>query len=227
MAHTPKLASPSLSPPDGGRIRPMRVFALWTHEPKGENIQPPTSNAQHPLIAQMAGIGCSMLDVGGWMFPGFTGGRNPVRVGAFPARGAQATPRPYTRHILGIDSGVQSHHKAITKPLQSHHRAITEPPQSHPKATLRPPQSHLLTWIFHSPHEMPADRNAGFSRQARFDPQQSAKAGVPTRGYEISGLTRPLQAPGGAETTCFPGDLAAIRIAVFLHAPLLSILNSA
>jgi hypothetical protein len=32
------------------------------------NIQQPTSNAQHPLIARLAGIGCSMLDVGYWMF---------------------------------------------------------------------------------------------------------------------------------------------------------------
>jgi hypothetical protein len=45
-----------------------------------------------------------------------------------------------------------------------------------------------LAWIFHTPHEMPTDRNAGFSRQARFGPQQPAKAGVPSRGYEISGL---------------------------------------
>src|ERR1035437_9447103 len=35
------------------------------------NIQHPASNAQHSLIARMADIGCSMLDVGGWMFSFF------------------------------------------------------------------------------------------------------------------------------------------------------------
>jgi len=35
------------------------------------NIQHPTSNAQHPWIAQIAGIGCSKLDVGCWMFSSF------------------------------------------------------------------------------------------------------------------------------------------------------------
>ena len=46
----------------------------------------------------------------------------------------------------------------------------------------------ILAWMFHTLHEMPTDRNAGFSRQARFGPQQPAKAGVPPRGRELSGL---------------------------------------
>src|ERR1051325_11409867 len=32
------------------------------------NIQHPTSNTQHPMAAQTTLIGCSMLDVGCWMF---------------------------------------------------------------------------------------------------------------------------------------------------------------
>src|ERR1017187_8931606 len=35
----------------------------------------------------------------------------------------KATAKPYSRHILGIDSGVQSHTKAIPKPYQSHTKA--------------------------------------------------------------------------------------------------------
>ena len=46
----------------------------------------------------------------------------------------KATAKPYCRHILSIDSGVQSQPKATPKP-----------PQSHPHATLKPPQSHLKT----------------------------------------------------------------------------------
>src|ERR1039457_3365775 len=32
------------------------------------NIQQPTSNNQHPALARVAVLGCSMLDVGCWMF---------------------------------------------------------------------------------------------------------------------------------------------------------------
>jgi hypothetical protein len=42
--------------------------------PNPGNIQQPTSNAQHPLIARLAAIGCSMLDVGCWMFSSFGSG---------------------------------------------------------------------------------------------------------------------------------------------------------
>src|ERR1039458_7756806 len=48
-----------------------------------------------------------------------------------------------TRHILGIDSGVQSHHKAIYLGVQSHPKATPMRPQSHPKAPPRLHQSHL------------------------------------------------------------------------------------
>ena len=38
------------------------------------NIQHPTSNAQHPILAQTRGFGCSMFDVGCWVFLFFGSG---------------------------------------------------------------------------------------------------------------------------------------------------------
>jgi hypothetical protein len=51
----------------------------------------------------------------------------------------KATTKPYNRHILGIDSGVQSHPKATLKPPQSHPKATPRLPQGYPKA---PPRLH-------------------------------------------------------------------------------------
>ena len=45
------------------------------------NIQHPTSNSQHSLIAQMAAIGCSRLDVACWMFPSFGSGVQSANTG--------------------------------------------------------------------------------------------------------------------------------------------------
>src|ERR1019366_2556001 len=61
----------------------------------------------------------------------------------------KATPRPPQGHILGIDSGVQSHTKAPPRPHQSPTTATLKPPSSHPKA---PPRLHQgrLAWIFHT-----------------------------------------------------------------------------
>src|ERR1035437_3550979 len=42
----------------------------------------------------------------------------------------KATAKPYTRHILGIDSGLQSHTKATPRPHQSHTKATPKPHQS-------------------------------------------------------------------------------------------------
>src|ERR1035438_6573898 len=42
----------------------------------------------------------------------------------------KATPRPPQGHILGIDSGVQSHLKATPRLPQGSHKAPTKPPQS-------------------------------------------------------------------------------------------------
>jgi hypothetical protein len=53
----------------------------------------------------------------------------------------KATARPYTRHILGIDSGLQSPHKAIYYGVQRHLKATPKPPQGYPKAPTRLPQS--------------------------------------------------------------------------------------
>src|ERR1039457_1506791 len=47
----------------------------------------------------------------------------------------KATTKPYTRHILGIDSGVQSHPKATLKPHQGSTKAPPRLHQSHPKAS--------------------------------------------------------------------------------------------
>src|ERR1035441_2974484 len=58
------------------------------------------------------------------------------------AKPPKATPKPYTRHILGIDSGVQSHLKATPRLPQSHPKATSKPPQGYPKATPGLPQSH-------------------------------------------------------------------------------------
>src|ERR1019366_8735080 len=67
------------------------------------------------------------------------------------AKPPKATPRPYTRHILGIDSGVQSHPKATPKPHQSHTKATPRPHQGHTKATPRPHQGHTKATL--RPHQ--------------------------------------------------------------------------
>src|ERR1035438_2561394 len=54
----------------------------------------------------------------------------------------KATAKPYSRHILGIYSGVQSHPKAIPRPHQSLLIGTALRPQSHLKATPKPPSSH-------------------------------------------------------------------------------------
>src|ERR1035438_4649831 len=51
----------------------------------------------------------------------------------------KATPKPYYRHILGIDSGVQSHTKATPRPHQGHTKATPRLHQGHTKATPKPP----------------------------------------------------------------------------------------
>src|ERR1039457_3084307 len=58
------------------------------------------------------------------------------------AKPPKATSKPYTRHLLGIYSGVQSHPKATPRPHQSHTKATPRPHQSHTKATPKPHQSH-------------------------------------------------------------------------------------
>src|ERR1035438_7015320 len=60
----------------------------------------------------------------------------PLKGGAKPPK---AIAKPYSRHILGIDSGVQSHTKATPRPHQGYTKATPKPPRSHPHATLKPP----------------------------------------------------------------------------------------
>src|ERR1035441_6123974 len=55
----------------------------------------------------------------------------------------KATAKPYSRHILGIYSGVQSHAKATLQPPQGHLKATPKRHQSHTKAPPKPHQSHL------------------------------------------------------------------------------------
>src|ERR1019366_6570470 len=56
----------------------------------------------------------------------------------------KATAKPYSRHILGIDSGVHSHTTATPQPHHSHTTATPQPHHSHTKATPKPHQSQLL-----------------------------------------------------------------------------------
>src|ERR1017187_7988397 len=73
----------------------------------------------------------------------------------------KATAKPYTRHILGIDSGLQSHTKATPRPHQSHTKATPKPHQGHTKATPRPHQSH--TKATPKPHQThPKANSSGY-----------------------------------------------------------------
>ena len=73
----------------------------------------------------------------------------PCQRRAGGAKPPKATAKPYSRHILGIYSGVQSHPKATPKPTarqpignpvrpQSHLKATPKPPSCDPQATSKP-----------------------------------------------------------------------------------------
>src|ERR1035438_9399368 len=66
--------------------------------------------------------------------------QHPISKGG--AKPPKATTKPYSRHILGIDSGVQSHTKGTSKPPDSQPIGTPKPHQCDPKATPRLPQSH-------------------------------------------------------------------------------------
>ena len=66
--------------------------------------------------------------------------QHPISKGA--AKPPKATSKPYSRHILGIDSGVQSHTKGTSKPTDSQPIGTPKPHQCDPKATPRLHQSH-------------------------------------------------------------------------------------
>src|ERR1039458_7447621 len=86
------------------------------------------------------------------------------------AKPPKATPKPYTRHILGIDSGVQSHPKATPRPTDSQPIGTPKPHQSHLKATPRLPQSHLKGW------GKPIAHAGGYCRSGRAPPPRPAPA---------------------------------------------------
>src|ERR1039457_551269 len=69
--------------------------------------------------------------------------QHPISKGG--AKPPKATAKPYSRHILGIDSGVQSHPKATPRPHQSHTKATPKPPPCDIQATrefaIHPPQA--------------------------------------------------------------------------------------
>src|ERR1019366_4242430 len=66
--------------------------------------------------------------------------QHPIsKAGAKPPK---ATPRPPQGHILGIDSGVQSHPKAPPRLPQGSPKATPRLPQGYPKATPRLPQGY-------------------------------------------------------------------------------------
>src|ERR1017187_10423971 len=62
------------------------------------------------------------------------GSRTPERF-----RRGEATPRPYCRHILGIDSGVQSHPQATPR---LHQGSTKAPPRLHQGSTKATPRLH-------------------------------------------------------------------------------------
>src|ERR1039458_4413710 len=80
--------------------------------------------------------------------------QHPISKGG--AKPPKATAKPYSRHILGIYSGVQSHPKATSKPTDSQPIGPPKPPQSHPKATPKPHQSHTKA----TPKPPPCDPQA-------------------------------------------------------------------
>src|ERR1017187_10717597 len=59
----------------------------------------------------------------------------------------KATPKPPQSHILGIDSGVQSHLKATPRLHQGSTKAPPRLHQSHPKATPMRPSSRLFSHL--------------------------------------------------------------------------------
>src|ERR1019366_10396352 len=80
----------------------------------------------------------------------------------------KATPKPYTRHILGIDSGVQSHPKAPPRLHQGSTKAPPKPHQSHPKATSKPTDSQPIgTPKPHQSHTKAPPKNADLNQSRR------------------------------------------------------------
>src|ERR1035438_6051946 len=149
----------------------------------------------------------------------------------------KATPKPYTRHILGIDSGVRSHPKATPKPTDSQPIGNPKPLQSHPKAPPRLHQSHTKappephqgstratpkphqspTKATHSSRKPPTRGVNNYCGSSRLKPglHTARSPGFSRHAQSImtSRIIRPVQNLGLAETTGFARGLAMMGIA--------------
>src|ERR1039458_4374837 len=86
----------------------------------------------------------------------------------------KATAKPYTRHILGIDSGLQSHTKATPKPHQGHTKATPRPHQGHTKATPKPGCPSLFPFIREVGARPAFSQSSGISSKCQPEPPYSA-----------------------------------------------------
>src|ERR1035437_3668748 len=111
---------------------PLRTGTVRGPEHRTSNVEHPTSNLERRGKATQSH---TLVKV--------ESRKQKVEIGAkdYP-KPPKATTKPYSRHILGIDSGVQSHPKATLKPPQSATKATPKPHQSHTKATPKPHQGY-------------------------------------------------------------------------------------
>src|ERR1019366_4595406 len=125
----------------------------WCRPPQTSRPGPPSapitrrmapsasSKPCRPVPRAVSTAPCSSPDPGVWLKT-----QRPSQPSLFvaSARGRakppKATPRPYTRHILGIDSGVQSHTKATPRLHQGYTKATPRLHQGYTKATPKPHQ---------------------------------------------------------------------------------------
>src|ERR1017187_9754447 len=97
----------------------------------------------------------------------------------------KATSKPPQRHILGIDSGIQSHPKATPKPPQGYPKATPRLHQGSTKATPKPHQSHTKA----TPKPpMPPESQLMRPVQGRRTPEPHAWISV-EQGIDVSPLT--------------------------------------
>ena len=107
-----------------GKLRLRRAQYSETIPPAGET--PALRLVNH--LAERYSYGLQLRSFGAsGPFPVVSTGSFYVNVKIKPkgrAEPPKATAKPYSRHILGIYSGVQSHPKATPKPHQSHKRTL-------------------------------------------------------------------------------------------------------
>src|ERR1035441_8296330 len=118
--------------------RPPRTWRLGPLSAPITRRTAPSSSSKpcRPVPRAVSTVPCSSPDPGVWLKT-----QCPSQPSLFvaSARGRakppKATPRPYTRHILGIDSGVQSHTKATPRLHQGYTKATPRLHQGYTKAT--------------------------------------------------------------------------------------------